>query len=125
MFVLDVNSTVTGPDIQPGFHPEARYEFKVHFDGADLETLTYRISFGEPDSRGRQHLRLVTLTGDEAREDTPAGALVLEGQTGEAVSRGRHPDLGGPHCRPVLRRPRAAGQGQCGRADGTAVDTSA
>ena len=86
MFVLDVNSTITGPDIQPGFHPEARYKFKVHFDGADLETLTYRVSFGEPDSRGRQHLRLVALTGDEAREDTTAGALVLEGQTGEAVS---------------------------------------
>ena len=32
---------------QPGFHPEARYEFKVHFDGADFETLTYRVSFGE------------------------------------------------------------------------------
>lgn len=86
VFVLDVNSTVTGPDIQPGFHPEARYEFKVHFNGADVETRTYRISVGEPDSRGRQHLRLVTLTGEEAREDTPAGALVLEGQTGEPVT---------------------------------------
>ena len=32
---MDVNSTITGPDVQRGFHPQARYEFKVHFDGAD------------------------------------------------------------------------------------------
>src|SRR5262245_23874073 len=40
VFVMDVNSTITGPDVQRGFHPEARYEFKVHFDGADFEDLT-------------------------------------------------------------------------------------
>ncbi len=48
VFVMDVNSNVTGVYAQPGFHPEARYEFKVHFDGADYEALTYRVSFGEP-----------------------------------------------------------------------------
>ena len=37
VFVMDVNSTITGPDVQRGFHPQARYEFKVHFDGADVE----------------------------------------------------------------------------------------
>ena len=46
VFIMDVNSTITGPDVQRGFHPEARYEFKVHFDGADFEALTYRVSFG-------------------------------------------------------------------------------
>ena len=86
VFVMDVNSTITGPDVQPGFHPEARYEFKVHFGGEDFETLTYRVSFGEPDSQGRQALQLRMLTGDEAREDGPAGALVLEGRTGETAS---------------------------------------
>jgi Domain of unknown function (DUF4331) len=83
VFVMDVNSTITGPDIQPGFHPEARYEFKVHFGGADFETLTYRVSFGELDSAGRQALQVHALTGDQAREDTAAGAIVLEGRTGE------------------------------------------
>jgi Domain of unknown function (DUF4331) len=88
VFVMDVNSTVTGPDVQPGFHPEARYEFKVHFDGADFEALTYRVSFGEPDAGGRQALQLQAVTGAEAREDSGAGALVLEGSTGEPASQG-------------------------------------
>jgi hypothetical protein len=86
--IMDVNSTITGPDVQPGFHPEGRYEFKVHFDGADFEALTYRVSFGERDSGGRQALRLHALTGDEAREDAAAGTLVLEGQTGEPAGQG-------------------------------------
>jgi hypothetical protein len=41
VFVMDVNSNVNGLHSEPGFHPEARYEFKVHVDGADIETLTY------------------------------------------------------------------------------------
>jgi hypothetical protein len=82
VFVMDVNSDITGVYAQPGFHPEARYEFKVHFDGADFETLTYRVSFGEPDPEGSQSLRLHVLTGDEAREDSADGDLVLEGRTG-------------------------------------------
>jgi Domain of unknown function (DUF4331) len=88
VFIMDVNSTITGPDVQRGFHPEARYEFKVHFDGSDVEALTYRVSFGEADSEGRQALQVHALTGDEAREDTAAGTLVAEGQTGEPASRG-------------------------------------
>ena len=69
VLVMDVNSTITGPDVQQGFHPEARYEFKVHFGGEEFETLTYRVSFGEPDKRGRQALHLRALTGDDARDD--------------------------------------------------------
>ncbi|HEV8193188.1 MAG TPA: DUF4331 family protein [Ktedonobacterales bacterium] len=86
VFVMDVNSTITGPDVQRGFHPEARYEFKVHLDGADFEALTYRVSFGEADPDGRQALQLRALTGDEAREDSAAGDLVLEGRTGETAT---------------------------------------
>ena len=36
VFAMDVNSDITGVYAQPGFHPEARYEFKVHFYGADF-----------------------------------------------------------------------------------------
>jgi Domain of unknown function (DUF4331) len=86
VFVMDVNSNITGVDVKPGFHHEARYEFKVHFDQADLETLTYRVSFGEADSDGRQHLQVHALTGAEARDDSASGQLVLEGKTGEAAS---------------------------------------
>ncbi|MFZ4156337.1 DUF4331 family protein [Streptomyces pseudogriseolus] len=86
VFVMDVNSDITGFHAEPGFHHDARYEIKVHFDGADQETLTYRFSFGEPDANGRQPLRLHTLTGRDAREDSAEGVLVLEGRTGETAT---------------------------------------
>jgi Domain of unknown function (DUF4331) len=85
VFIMDVNSNVNGLHSEPGFHPEARYEFKVHFDGADFETLTYRVSFGEAASSGRQALRLDALIGDQAREDSAPGDPVLEGRTGQAA----------------------------------------
>ena len=88
VFVLDVNSNITGVYAQPGFHPEARYEFKVHFGGADFEALTYRVAFGEAGAGGSQSLRLHVLTGEAAREDSAAGELVLEGRTGQAASAG-------------------------------------
>lgn len=86
VFIMDVNSTITGPHIQPGFHHEARYEFKVHVDDADFEALTYRISFGEAAPDGRQTLQLHSLTGRDAREDSATGTLVLQGRTSETVS---------------------------------------
>ncbi|KAB8180940.1 DUF4331 family protein [Microbispora catharanthi] len=88
VFVMDVNSDITGVYAQPGFHPEARYEFKVHFDGAAFEDLTYRLSFGEPGPDGQQALRLHALTGPDAREDSAAGDLVLEGRTGQPAAGG-------------------------------------
>lgn len=88
VFVLDVNSSITGVYAQPGFHPEARYEFKVHFGGAGFEALTYRVAFGEAGADGGQSLRLHVLTGEAAREDSAAGELVLEGRTGQAASAG-------------------------------------
>ena len=86
VLIMDVNSNVNGLHSEPGFHPEARYEFKVHFDGADVETLTYRVSFGEPDTDGRQPLQLHVLTGEAARQDSAPGDLVLAGRTGETAS---------------------------------------
>ena len=86
VLVMDVNSNVNGLHSEPGFHPEARYEFKVHFDGADFEALTYRVSFSEPDDGGRQALRLHELTGQAARDDSAAGRLVLEGRTGQTAT---------------------------------------
>ncbi|WP_446213038.1 DUF4331 family protein [Micromonospora sp. IBSANI012] len=86
VFVMDVNSSVTRADIKRGFHHEARYEFKIHFDGADLEDLTYRVAFDEPDADGRQAVTLHTLTGTEARSDAATGELHVQGRTGEVVS---------------------------------------
>jgi hypothetical protein len=86
VFVMDVNSDITGAHAEPGFHHEARYEFKIHVDGADVESLTYRFSFGEPDENGRQSLRLEVLSGPDAREDGADGELLLTGRTGETAS---------------------------------------
>jgi hypothetical protein len=88
VFVMDVNSTITEQHVQPGFHHEARYEFKAHFDGAEFEDLTYRVSFDEADSDGRQALQLHALTGAEARDDSATGELLLEGRTGEPAANG-------------------------------------
>jgi hypothetical protein len=88
VFVMDVNSNITGVYAQPGFHPEARYEFKVHFDGADVEDLTYRMSFGAPGADGRQALQLHELNGADAGDDAAAGDIVLEGQTGQRATGG-------------------------------------
>ena len=112
VFIMDVNSNITGVHVKPGFHHEARYEFKVHFDGADFETLTYRVSFGEPDAEGRQAMKLYALTGKEAREDSATGDLVLEGRTGADGQRGWHPVMGRTHRRLVLHRPIATREGQ-------------
>ena len=84
------NSSTEGlihvPSPRYGFHPEARYEIKVHSDGADFEDLTCRVSFGDADASGQQALQLHALTGAGAREDSAAGTLQLEGQTGQAAS---------------------------------------
>ena len=83
VFIMDVNSNVNGLHSEPGFHPEARYEFKVHLCDAGYEDLTWRVSFGEPDSGGRQAVAVHALTGREARDDAAIGELVLRGRTGE------------------------------------------
>ena len=75
VFILDVNSDVNGLHTEPGFHPEARYEIKIHRGRAAFEELTYRFAFAEPDGDGRQRLTLHKLTGDEARGDDGVGGL--------------------------------------------------
>jgi hypothetical protein len=85
---MDVNSTITESHVQPGFHHEGRYEFKIHFDGSDYEHLTYRVSFGEREADGSQTLKLHAVTGEEARDDFAVGELLLEGRTGEVVGNG-------------------------------------
>src|SRR5271167_1115535 len=88
VFIMDVNSNITGVHVKPGFHHEARYEFKVHVDGADFETLTYRVSFGEAGPDGRQAMKLHALTGKDAREDSATGDLALQGRTGAPAGSG-------------------------------------
>ena len=101
VFMMDVNSNITGVYAQPGFHPEARYEFKVHFDDAEYETLTYRVSFGEPNPGGR-HSANVWHPGDvrlrrPQRPDTGRHApeAMMSLVTGTAVPSGLQPSVSG------------------------------
>ena len=86
VFVMDVNSTVNGLHSEPGFHPEARYEFKVHVGGAENEELTFRVAFDDADADGRQSLQVHALSGVDAREEAATGTLLLEGRTGGATT---------------------------------------
>jgi hypothetical protein len=85
VLALIVNTSLAGPDSLPGFHPEGRYEFKVHFDGEEYESLTYRVAFGERDPAGIQELTLSALTGPDARDDAAAGTVLATGRTGTTV----------------------------------------
>jgi hypothetical protein len=125
VLIMDVNSTVTGPDVQRGFHPRARYEFKVHLDGADFEALTYRVSFGEGDPDGRQAMRLHALTGNQAHDDTAAGTLLLEGRTGEPASQGDTRIWAGRIADPFYIDLSLLGIVNAAVKNGTAVDLSA
>jgi uncharacterized protein DUF4331 len=80
-----VNSSLAGAARAPGFHPEGRYEFKVHLDGEERESLTYRVTFGEAGYDGEQALEVHRLTGDDARDDTAEGTLIARGSTGTAI----------------------------------------
>lgn len=88
VFVLDVNSDITGKFATPGFHAEARYEFKVHFGGADHEELTYRFSFSEPEANGEQTYQLRELTGTDAQGDLGDAPVLAEGRTDNIVEAG-------------------------------------
>ena len=85
VLVLDVNSTVTGKHAEPDFWPGARYNLKVHLDGAEREGVTFRVTFGEADTGGGQAFQLHLLTGADAADDDADGELVVEGHTGHAT----------------------------------------
>lgn len=86
VFVLDVNSTVTGKHADPDFWPGARYDLKVHLDGAEREGVTFRVTFGEADPAGGQEFRLNLLTGADAADDAADGEVVVQGRAGQAAS---------------------------------------
>src|SRR5580692_3458667 len=55
VLMMIVNSSLAGVGRPAGFHPEGRYEFNIHLDGAATEQLTYRLSFAPADASGTQH----------------------------------------------------------------------
>jgi Domain of unknown function (DUF4331) len=85
VLAMIVNTSLAGPGRTPGFHPEGRYELKVHLDGAAAEELTYRFTFAEADASGSQPFVVERLDGAAARDDSARGTRIAHGGTGEAV----------------------------------------
>jgi hypothetical protein len=83
--VLNVRTSLAGDQHADGFHPEARYEFKIHMDGGIREELTYRLTFG-PTENGTQPYTVERLKEAAASDDAATGNIVARGRTGEAVA---------------------------------------
>ncbi len=63
VLTMIVNTSLAGAGRIAGFHPEGRYEFKIHLDGAAAEQLTYRVSVTPADATGAQHVAIDRLAG--------------------------------------------------------------
>ncbi|KIF74561.1 hypothetical protein QR77_12420 [Streptomyces sp. 150FB] len=86
VFVMNVSSDAAGPDAPKGFHPEARYEFKIDVSGDAVEDLVYRLTFAVPDSAGEQHVKLSQVVGPEAGDDRVSGIELLNGDTNKILT---------------------------------------
>jgi uncharacterized protein DUF4331 len=86
VFVMAVNTSLAGSSRPSGFHPEARYEFKVHSGHDPYETISYRFTFGGDDGTGEQSVSVYQLTGADARDDSADGALIAQGRTGRTIA---------------------------------------
>src|ERR1700759_1960919 len=80
VLIMDVNTSLAEDKNPSSLHPEGRYEFKIHFDGAEREGLTYRFSFGDA-ADGRQPYEVAVLAGDDAADDHATGSTIARGQT--------------------------------------------
>ncbi|NMO55417.1 DUF4331 domain-containing protein [Actinoplanes sp. TBRC 11911] len=92
VFVMNVNHSffadVTGKQSPAGYHPEARYEFRLDTDGDARENVVYRFTFGELDNSGRQALTLQALydTASALSHAETENVTILEGVTGQTVT---------------------------------------
>ena len=108
VLTMIVNTSLAGAARVPGFHPEGRYEFKIHVDGAATEQLTYRFSFAPADASAEQHVAIDRLAGTDAADDRAAGVRIAEGHTAGNLGL-RCPGLVRSRRRPVLPRPAPPG----------------
>jgi len=80
--IINVCHSFGGDVVEPGFHPEGRYEIKVDLDGDAVEDLTYRVTFSKRDTAGHQVYVLHRLSGSEATDPFAEGTPILDGSTG-------------------------------------------
>ncbi|MDF8266529.1 DUF4331 family protein [Luteipulveratus flavus] len=76
--VMVTNTSLAGDARKPGFHPEARYEFRVHLDGSPTESVTYTLTFGEREADGSQQVTANRVAGG-------GDTVIAEGRTGEVI----------------------------------------
>jgi hypothetical protein len=88
VFVLDVNSSISGDSAPQGFHPEARYEFRVDRSGDAVADMTYRITFGERDSSGQQAIELRLLDDTGSSPDAAGERVLARGTTNQIAGDG-------------------------------------
>jgi len=86
VFAINVCHSIFGEIPAPGYHPEGMYEFKVDLNGDAIEDVTYRITFDERDSTGKQHYVLRRISGKDAVDPDAKGSIIAEGTTGETVT---------------------------------------
>ncbi len=85
VFVLNADTSLAGNENPSRFHPEGRYEIKVHVDDAPDEALTFRFTFAEANGDGHQDFVVERLTGAAATDDTVDGQVLVCGRTGETA----------------------------------------
>jgi hypothetical protein len=85
VFVMNIRTSLAGDVHADPFHPEARYEFKIHIGGNSREDLTYRFAFG-PAEGDTQPFTLERLTGPAAADDGTDGTVVARGRTGQTLA---------------------------------------
>jgi hypothetical protein len=86
VFAMIANTSLAGDGRIPGFHPEGRYEFKVHLDNEEHENLAYRFVFGPAEGGDpAQPVEVYQLGCADAGDDFAAGTLVASGRTGEVI----------------------------------------
>src|SRR5438445_7279720 len=79
--ILTVNPDA-GRSSPTTFRPDALYEFVLAGDGSLHEDIAFRVTFTEPDGRGRQQVRILRADGPAARHGT-TGTVLGEGTTEE------------------------------------------
>jgi hypothetical protein len=85
VLAMITNTSLAGEAHIPGFHPEGRYEFRIHPELSRVQQIVYRFCFGAPDTTGRQQYTIHKITGAAAADDNAVGTKVAGGSTGAPI----------------------------------------
>ncbi|MCX8563021.1 DUF4331 family protein [Mycolicibacterium mucogenicum] len=86
VLVINVCHSLGGDVVDPGFHPEGRYEFKIDLNNDAVEDITYRATFSARDDQGRQEFELRRISGAASADPVANGTLIASGATGEVAT---------------------------------------